>query len=40
VEDQRKQLVDGMRAAMTNLLQKHGHFARIGGLHGQILFIR
>jgi hypothetical protein len=29
-----------MRVAMTNLLQKHGHFARIGGLHGQILFIR
>jgi hypothetical protein len=29
-----------MRVAMTNLLQKHSHVARIGGLHGQILFIR
>jgi hypothetical protein len=29
-----------MRVAMTNLLQKHGDFARLGGLHGQVLFIR
>jgi hypothetical protein len=29
-----------MRVAMTNLLQEHGHFARIGGLHSQILSVR